>query len=177
MTFNYLILLIIEDVRFYGGNSLKEIILIFFFNVPFKLLLNFRIGSYLVKRRNLFNNLIILWLKRRQIRRYHCDISYDAAIGKRLSIPHPIGIVVGAGVVIRDNVMIWQNVTLGSHGKVGDKKVYPVIESGVKLYSGCQILGPIVIGEYAVVGAGSIVLKDVPNEQVAVGIPARIISR
>ena len=115
-------------------------------------------------------------LKKRQIKKYSCDISYKAQIGKNISFPHPIGIVIGEGSVIEDNVMIWQNVTIGSHGKKDKEMTYPVIRSGVKLYSGCQLLGSIEIGRNAKVGAGSIVLIDVPEDRVAVGVPAQVLN-
>jgi serine O-acetyltransferase len=134
--------------------------------------MNYRVGYYLAKRRNVIVNIILLHLKRRQLVSYGCDISYQASIGKNISFPHPIGIVVGVGSVIEDNVMIWQNVTLGSKGS--ETKVYPYIKSNVKIFSGAQILGSVTVGENSRIGAFSLVLKDVPANSTAVGIPAQI---
>lgn len=69
--------------------------------------------------------------------------------------------------------MIWQGVTLGSHGKANETdKSYPVIRSKAKLFTGCKVLGPVEIGEGARVGASALVVKDVPSQCVAIGIPA-----
>lgn len=112
-------------------------------------------------------------LKKRQIRKYASDISYQAVIGKNVSFPHPIGIVIGVGVVIQDNVGIWQHVTLGSVGK--GSMIYPVINKGAKLFANCQVIGNVTIGANAKIGASSLVLNDVPEDKTAVGIPAKII--
>ncbi|AXG73158.1 hypothetical protein DVK85_02520 [Flavobacterium arcticum] len=134
--------------------------------------MNYRLGYYLAKRRNVIVNIILLHLKRRQLVRYGCDISYQAVIGKNVSFPHPIGIVIGVGSVIEDNVMIWQNVTLGSKG--AETKAYPHIKSNVKIFSAAQILGSVIVGENSRIGAFSLVLKNVPDNSTAVGIPAQI---
>lgn len=165
--------IVINDLNNYGNKSFIHKILCFFFNMSFRLTLNYRIGHYLSHRRNIINNIIILWLKKRQIKRYACDISYQSKIGIGIRFPHPLGIVIGIGAVVKDNVMIWQNVTLGSVGK--SELCYPTIENNVKLYSSCQILGSVIIGENAKVGASSLVLIDVPKNKTAIGIPAKII--
>jgi len=89
-------------------------------------------------------------------------------------MPHPIGVIIGDGVVIKDNVMIFQQVTLGSHGKRTEEMRYPVIESGVKIYAGAKIIGGVTIGENAIIGANSVVNVDVPAGATAVGIPCKI---
>ena len=105
-----------------------------------------------------------------------CDISPKALISKDLKLPHPIGIVIGDGVVIKPKVMIWQHVTLGSHGKKGYPLEYPIIESGTRIYNKATILGGVRIGENSVVGAHSLVMIDVPDNATAVGIPAKVIT-
>ena len=92
-----------------------------------------------------------------------------------MSLPHPIGIVVGDGVIIRDNVKIWHQVTLGSHGKKGEPLAYPIIEDGVKVFAGAKIIGGVIIGENAVIGANSVVNIDVPKSTTAIGIPCKLI--
>jgi serine O-acetyltransferase len=142
--------------------------------MSFRFLLNYRIGHYLHQRRNILNNLLIMWLKKRQIKSYASDISYEAILGKNVRFPHPIGIVIGVGAVIEDNVKIWQNVTLGSDGQ--SNKKYPTIKINSKLYSNAQIIGGVTIGENAIIGASSVVTKDVPPNKTVVGIPAKIIN-
>jgi len=161
-----------NDLIHCGAKGIHRKILTFLFNVSFRLTMNYRVGYFLAKRRNVIVNIILLHLKKRQLVRYGCDISYQAVIGKNISFPHPTGIVVGVGSVIEDNVMIWQNVTLGSIGS--ETKFYPRIKSNVKVYSGAQILGSVIIGENSRIGAFSLVLKDVPDNATAVGIPAQI---
>lgn len=104
-----------------------------------------------------------------------CDISPKAIIGKGLSMPHPIGIVIGDGVIIGDDVKIWQQTTIGSHGKKGKASAYPVIGNRVRIYTGATIIGGITIGDDAVIGAHTLVTIDVPASQTAAGCPAVIL--
>jgi len=99
-----------------------------------------------------------------------CDISPGAKIGKDIYFCHTVGIVIGSNVVIGDNVTIYQNVTLGT--KDGISLDYPIIENNVMLFAGCVIAGSVRIGENSIVGANSVVLKDIPPDSIAVGIPA-----
>lgn len=161
------------DLKSYNKGGLR-IILTLLFNRSLRLILNYRLGNFLQKRRNYIFNIWILYLKKRQLKYYNCDISYEAKIGSNISFPHPLGIVIGTGSIIGNNVKIWQNVTLGSNGKK-DKK-YPIISNNVKIYANAQILGNIIIGENAIIGASTLVLKDIPNNKTAVGIPAKIIN-
>ena len=101
-----------------------------------------------------------------------CDISPKAIIGDRVKFPHPLGIVIGEGVIIGDGVKIWHHVTIGSHGKQGASKAYPVIGDNVKIYANSSILGGVKIGSAAIVGAHSLVLKNVSNRKVVAGAPA-----
>lgn len=166
--------LIREDISIRSEKSLIKAILVFWFNISLRLILNYRIGHFLSYNRNFLFNIIILYLKKRQHRRYGCDISFQAKIGRRIRFPHPIGIVIGTDVVIEDDVTIWQHVTLGSTGR--DKKMaYPTIKSNVKIFSNAQIFGDVTIGFNAKIGAFALVLREVPEGKVAVGIPARII--
>ncbi len=111
----------------------------------------------------------ILWL--RVIRTTGCHIGPLAKIGPGLELRHPTGIVIGDGAVIGKNVSIYQNVTIGIRGE-GE---YPVIGDNVKIYAGACILGRVRIGDNAVIGANAVVLADVPDNAVAVGVPARIL--
>lgn len=169
-----LLKLIIEDLKYNGGKKPINRFLSIFFGQSFRLILNYRLGNYLIVKRVIFKGLILKILKKRQINKYACDISYQANIGRRIKFPHPIGIVVGTDVIIENDVMIWQHVTLGSITE-NQVKNYPTIKEGVKLFSACQILGAVVVNKGAKVGASALVLKDVPEYKTAVGVPAKII--
>lgn len=168
-----LLSIIKSDLISYQAKNPLSVFLTFFFNMSFRLVLNYRIGHYLHINRNPLFSLLILWLKKRQIKKYGCDISYQCNIGINIKFPHPLGIVIGNGAIIKNNVMIWQNVTLGSIGN--ENKSYPTIENNVKLYANSQILGNITVSENAKVGASSVLLTDLPENKTAVGIPAKIL--
>ena len=105
---------------------------------------------------------------------FSSEVDTQARIGPGLYMPHPHGIVIGAGVKIGENVSILQRVTLG---RAGDSHVYPTIGNGVEIGAGAAVLGAITLGDGAKIGANSVVLKDVPAGAVAVGAPARLIQR
>lgn len=89
---------------------------------------------------------------------YSCDVSSGAVIQGPLYIPHPLGIVIGAGAVVGRRVQIFQAVTLGRDGQ----SMYPTIHDGVKLFAGCSVIGGVSVGAGALVSAGSVVTNDVP---------------
>lgn len=104
------------------------------------------------------------------------DIHPAATIGRRVFIDHGFGVVIGETAVIEEDVLIYQGVTLGgvslSHGKR-----HPTIKKNSVIGSGAKILGNITIGENCKIGANSVVIKDVPCNSTAVGVPARIVRR
>ena len=109
------------------------------------------------------------------------EIHPGATIGPRFVIDHGTGVVVGETAVIGADVTLYHDVTLGgvapsvdSHTQVGLKR-HPTLGDCVIVGSGAQILGPVVVGEHARVGANSVVTKDVPSSVTAVGVPARVI--
>ncbi len=103
------------------------------------------------------------------------DIHPAATIGCRVFIDHGVGVVIGETAIIGDDVLIYQQVTLGgvstSHGKR-----HPTVENNVVVGAGAKVLGNITLGQGCKVGTNSVVLKDVPPFATAVGIPARIIN-
>ncbi len=103
------------------------------------------------------------------------ECSLSATLGCGLFIPHPFGIVIGSGSVIGNNVSIYQGVTLGRKNQLED--AYPTIEDNACLYAGAKILGPIRIGRNAIIGANAVVTKDVPDNMIAFGVPAKTLSR
>ncbi|WP_438852778.1 serine O-acetyltransferase [Brevundimonas nasdae] len=102
-----------------------------------------------------------------------CYISAQASIAGGVQMPHPTGIVIGEGVVLGRNATIFQNVTIGS-GDLG-AGAYPVIGNNVTIFANAVIVGSIKIGDGAKIGAGAVVLKDVPAGRTAVGNPARLL--
>ena len=102
------------------------------------------------------------------------EIHPGATIGKKFFIDHGMGVVIGETTVIGDNVLVYQGVTLGGTGKEHGKR-HPTIKDNVVIGSGAKILGNITIGNNVRVGAGSVVVTDVPDESTVVGIPGRVI--
>lgn len=104
------------------------------------------------------------------------DIHPAAVIGRRVFIDHGIGVVIGETAIIEDDVIIYQGVTLGGVSLVHGKR-HPTIKRGVVIGSGAKVLGNITIGEYAKIGANSVVVKEVPSCSTAIGIPAHVIEK
>lgn len=102
------------------------------------------------------------------------EIHPGAKIGKRLFIDHGSGVVIGETTEIGDDVTIYQGATLGGTGKETGKR-HPTIGNHVMISSGARVLGPIVIGDYSKIGAGAVVLKDVPPCATVVGVPGRVV--
>ena len=104
------------------------------------------------------------------------EIHPGAVIGRRLFIDHGMGVVIGETAMIGDDVTLYQNVTLGGTGKTKGKR-HPTLGNGVIVGAGAKILGDVMIGENCRVGAGSVVLKDIPDNSTIVGVPGHIIIR
>lgn len=102
------------------------------------------------------------------------EIHPGATIGRRLFIDHGMGIVIGETCEIGDDVTIYQGVTLGGTGKEKGKR-HPTLHNNVLVATGAKVLGSITIGERSKVGAGSVVLKDVPADSTVVGIPGKVV--
>lgn len=119
-------------------------------------------------------NSLALFLQNRISAVFAVDIHPAARIGKGIMFDHATGIVIGETAVVEDMVSIMQSVTLGGTGKeAGDR--HPKVRKGVLVGAGAKILGNITVGECAKVGAGSVVLKDVPPRATVAGVPAQII--
>src|SRR6478672_1692552 len=101
------------------------------------------------------------------------EIHPGATIGRRFFIDHGAGVVIGETSEIGDDVLIYQGVTLGGTGKEKGKR-HPTLGNYVVVGTGAKVLGSITIGENAKIGAGSVVLRDVPSNSTVVGIPGRI---
>jgi serine O-acetyltransferase len=129
------------------------------FSIRFHVLLLYRIGNYLYMSKSIFIFLNYIFRYLMQVLS-GCHIEFSAKIGKRLLLTHPVGIVIGKGVVIGDDVLIYQNVTIGGRNNINPK--YPVIDNNVILYSNSVVIGDVNIGRGAIIGALSLVVDDVP---------------
>jgi serine O-acetyltransferase len=108
------------------------------------------------------------------------EIHPGALLGRRLLIDHGMGVVIGETAIVGSDVTLYQGVTLGGTGNVNDNaraKRHPTLCDGVFVGNNANVLGNITIGENSRVGAGSVVLRDVPPNSTVVGVPAHIIYR
>lgn len=113
------------------------------------------------------------WLS--QVNRFFSGIEIHPAaqIGRGLFIDHGMGVVIGETAVVKDNVTLYQGVTLGGTGKERGKR-HPNIGSNVVIGAGAKILGNITIGDNSYIGANAVVIKDAPANSTVVGVPGRI---
>lgn len=102
------------------------------------------------------------------------EIHPGAKIGSGVFIDHGEGVVIGETAEIGNNVVIYQGVTLGGTGKDKGKR-HPTIEDNVMISAGAKVLGPFTVGKNAKIGAGSIVLNEVPANATVVGVPGRVV--
>lgn len=148
----------------------KNIIQIIFFYPGVQAIFWYRIAHFLYKIKLKFIAFLIMYFVRMLL---NIEIHPAAKIGKRLFIDHGSGVVIGETSEIGNDVTIYHGVTLGGTGKHKNKR-HPTIKDNVLIGTGAKILGPITIGENSKIGANAVVLKDVPPNTIAVGIPAVI---
>jgi len=104
------------------------------------------------------------------------EIHPGARVGRRLFIDHGMGVVIGETSVVGDDVTLYQGVTLGGTGKEHGKR-HPTLEDNVVVGGGAKILGNIIVGKNCRIGAGSVVLRNVPENSTVVGVPGHIVFR
>ena len=104
------------------------------------------------------------------------EIHPGATIGKSFFIDHGMGVVIGETAVIGDNCSIYQGVTLGGTGKDVGKR-HPTLGDNVMVGAGAKVLGPFTIGDNSKIAAGAVVIKEIPEESTAVGVPARVVRK
>lgn len=102
------------------------------------------------------------------------EIHPAAKIGNGVFIDHGAGVVIGETAEIGNDCTIYQGVTLGGTGKDKGKR-HPTLKNGVMVAAGAKILGPFTVGKHAKIGAGSVVLKEVPDNATVVGVPGRVV--
>ena len=110
------------------------------------------------------------WISQRGARKTGIEIHPGATIGRGLFIDHGSGVIIGETTVIGDNVTLYQGVTLNTRSSV-----HPTLEDNVMVSAGAKILGSFTIGENSKIGAGSVVLEEVPPNCTVVGVPGRIV--
>ena len=104
------------------------------------------------------------------------EIHPAARIGRRFFIDHGEGVVIGETTIIGDDVLVYQQVTLGGTGKDFGKR-HPTVGNHVIIGAGAKVLGDIIIADHVRIGAGSVVIEDVPSHSTVVGVPGRIVQR
>lgn len=137
----------------------------------FKVMISYRIAHRLYRKKHYF---LARWISQRALRKTGIEIHPGAKIGKGLFIDHGSGVVIGETTIIGNDVTLYQGVTLGGTGKEKGKR-HPTLEDNVMVSAGAKILGSFTIGENAKIGAGSVVLSEVPPDSTVVGVPGRVV--
>ena len=137
----------------------------------FRVILRYRLAHKLYLKGHYF---WARWISQRAARKTGIEIHPGATTGRGLFIDHGSGVIIGETTVIGDNVTLYQGVTLGGTGKEKGKR-HPTLEDNVMVSAGAKILGSFTIGENSKIGAGSVVLEEVPPNCTVVGVPGRIV--
>ncbi len=116
------------------------------------------------------------YISQKAARKTGIEIHPGAQIGSGFFIDHGHGVIIGETTIIGDNVTLYQGVTLGGTGKETGKR-HPTIEDNVMISAGAKILGSFTIGENSKIGAGSVVLNEVPPNSTVVGVPGRVVKQ
>jgi serine O-acetyltransferase len=151
-----------------AARSVLEVVLLY---PGFHILVYHRIAHWLYLHHHFF---LARWVSQRGRHKTGIEIHPGATIGKGLFIDHGMGIVFGETTVIGDNCTIYHGVTLGGTGKDTGKR-HPTLGNNVLIGAGTKVLGPVFIGDNARIGAGSVVLQNLPANCTAVGVPAEVV--
>lgn len=139
----------------------------------FRVMIQYRRAHKLYEKGHYF---LARWISQRAARKTGIEIHPGAKIGKGLFIDHGAGVIIGETTIIGDNVTLYQGVTLGGTGKETGKR-HPTLKDNVMVSAGAKILGSFTIGENSKIGAGSVVLEEVPPNCTVVGVPGRVVRR
>lgn len=116
------------------------------------------------------------WISQRAARRTGIEIHPGATIGKGFFIDHGTGVIIGETTIIGDNVTLYQGVTLGGTGKETGKR-HPTLEDNVMVSAGAKVIGSFTVGKNSKIGAGSVVIEEVPPNCTVVGVPGHIVKQ
>jgi serine O-acetyltransferase len=139
----------------------------------FKVMLHYRIAHRLYQNGHFF---LARWISQHAVRKTGIEIHPGAVIGDNFFIDHGNGVIIGETAVVGNNVTLYQGVTLGGTGKEHGKR-HPTIGDNVMISAGAKIIGSFKIGENSKIGAGSVVIEEVPPNCTVVGVPGRIVRR
>lgn len=139
----------------------------------FKVMMHYRLAHKLYKKKHFF---LARYISQRGARKTGIEIHPGAEIGKGFFIDHGNGVIIGETTVIGDNVTLYQGVTLGGTGKEHGKR-HPTVGNNVMISAGAKVLGSFTIGDNSKIGAGSVVLSEVPPNSTVVGVPGRVVKR
>ena len=139
----------------------------------FKVMLHYRVAHKLYRSGHFF---LARWISQRAVRKTGIEIHPGAVIGENFFIDHGNGVIIGETAVVGNNVTLYQAVTLGGTGKEHGKR-HPTIGDNVMISAGAKILGSFKVGENSKIGAGSVVIEEVPPNCTVVGVPGRIVRR
>lgn len=139
----------------------------------FRVIISYRIAHKLYEKKHYFLARLISQIA---AHRTGIEIHPGAEIGKGLFIDHGSGVIIGETTIIGDNVTLYQGVTLGGTGKEHGKR-HPTLKDNVMVSAGAKILGSFTIGENSKIGAGSVVLHEIPDNCTVVGVPGRVVRR
>ena len=139
----------------------------------FKVMLYYRAAHRLYEKKHFF---LARWISQKGARRTGIEIHPGAQIGKGFFIDHGSCVIIGETTIIGDNVTLYQGVTLGGTGKESGKR-HPTLCDNVMVSAGAKVIGSFTVGENSKIGAGSVVLEEVPPNCTVVGVPGRIVKR
>ena len=139
----------------------------------FKAIIYYRIAHKVDVKKHEF---LARWIAQKGAHKTGIEIHPGAQIGKGLFIDHGHGVIIGETAIIGDNVTLYQGVTLGGTGKEHGKR-HPTLGNNVMVSAGAKVLGSFTIGENSKIGAGSVVLEEVPPNSTVVGVPGRVVKR
>lgn len=139
----------------------------------FRVMLSYRRAHKLYTKGHYFR---ARFISQRAARKTGIEIHPGAVIGKGFFIDHGSGVIIGETAIVGDNVTLYQGVTLGGTGKETGKR-HPTIGDNVMISAGAKIIGSFTVGENSKIGAGSVVLEEVPPNCTVVGVPGRIVKR
>lgn len=139
----------------------------------FKAMLHYRVAHKLYLKKHYF---LARLVSQRGVRKTGIEIHPGACIGKGFFIDHGHGVIIGETAIVGDNVTLYQGVTLGGTGKEHGKR-HPTVGNNVMISAGAKVLGSFTIGDNSKIGAGSVVLSEVPPNSTVVGVPGRVVKR